>query len=93
MTRIDTTGHVPFIEFRPSVNQYFVVFEDLGIELAPSFILPDTAREVALHAAAGTPFYQMIPSVPYRTAWPRPNVKMPRLNTDRIEHRVRDYGD
>lgn len=93
MPRIETTGHVPFIEFRPSVGKHFVVFPSLGMEMAPAFMFKVTAHEIATNSMHGTPFFQMIPLVPYRSPYPRPGLIMPKLVKLDLEYITRDYDD
>lgn len=94
MKRLDVTDHDPIIESRPSVKKYFVVFPSLGVELAPAFDHLVTAREIARNARDGTPFFTMIPTVTYRTVYPRPNLIMPKLDVNSaLRFRELDYGD
>jgi len=76
--RLETTGYKVHVEYRREPNVYFVVYEDLGVELAPAFDHRVTACEIAMKAYLGTPFFMMIPTVPYRTAYPRPGLVMPK---------------
>lgn len=87
--RVDTRGHKPFVEYRPSCGLYFVVFEDLGLELAPAFSHKYTAREVAINSFFGVPFFTMIPTVPYGTEYPRPRIIMPRISDLDVELRIK----
>lgn len=72
--RLDTQGHQPTVEYRSSVDRYFIVYETLGVELAPAFRHREAVREVAINAFFGEPFFTMIPTVPIGTAYPRPNI-------------------
>jgi hypothetical protein len=86
--RLDTTGCKVHVEYRKEVNLYFVVYEDLGVELAPAFHHRLTAGEIARQAYLGTPFFMMIPTVAYRTCYPRPGLVMPKDQPIEIPLRI-----
>lgn len=87
--RLDTSGHQPIVEYRSSLDRYFILYEDLGVELAPGFRHKYTAQEIAINAYYGVPFFTMIPTVPMGTAYPRPNLVMPKIGPVDIPLRVR----
>lgn len=87
--RLDTKGHQPIVEYRPSVERYFILYESLGVELAPAFTHRYTAQEVAINAFYGVPFFTMIPTVPIGTVFPRPNLLMPKVGPLEIFLRIR----
>ena len=78
MQRLDTKGHKPVVEYRNEHQLFFVVYDSLGVELAPAFKHRYTAHEVAVNAYHGVPFFTMIPTVPIGTSYPRPNILMPK---------------
>lgn len=86
--RLDTKGHQPIVEYRSSLDRYFILYESLGVELAPGFKNKWTAHEIAVNAFYGVPFFTMIPTVPIGTRYPRPNLVMPRLHPVDIAFRV-----
>lgn len=65
------TGVAPVVEYRSIPDRYFVTYPDLQLELVMAFEHKYTAREIALNAYAGTPFFQMIPTVVYGSPYPR----------------------
>jgi hypothetical protein len=73
ITKVVLTGVAPVVEYRSKLDRYFVTYPSIGLELVMAFEGKYTAREIALNAFAGTPFFDTIPTVPYRTAYPRPN--------------------
>jgi len=72
VSRVILKDFWPFVEYRPSVNKYFVVYPDINVELVMAFDYPESAVELALHTYAGTPFFTEIPVVPRGTLYPRP---------------------
>lgn len=92
VSRVNCTGHIPVVEYRPQCSRYFVCFPDLGVELVMGFEHKITAREIGANVCAATPFFTLIPVVPYQTEYPRhwlvyPNVRNIR---DQIDLRVVD---
>ncbi len=83
------TGHLPVVEFRSSLNLYFVVFPTLNRELVMGFKHKFTAYEIALNCFYGTPFFQVVPSVPYDTPYPRPELEYPKMESLHIDLRIR----
>ena len=67
------------MEYRSKVDRYFVVFPTLNVEIVMAFENKYTAREIAVNAYVGTPFFTMIPTVDYGTPYPRPDFLYPRL--------------
>lgn len=86
--RLDTKGHQPTVEYRSSVGRYFIVYESLGVELAPVFRHKYAAQEVAINAFYGEPFFTMIPTVPIGTEYPRPNILPCEVKTLEIPLRI-----
>lgn len=82
------TGIAPTVEYRSRVDRYFITYPSVGLELAMAFENKYTAREIALNAFAGTPFFQMIPTVPYKTPYPRPGLSYPKLPGPDIPLRI-----
>lgn len=89
MQRLDTKGHSPIVEYRKEHQMFFVVYESLGVELAPAFGNKWTAHEIALNGYYGVPFFTMIPTVPIDTPYPRPNLLMPDIKPVYIQLRLR----
>lgn len=87
VARIDLIGHLPVVEHRKSVDRFFVVYPDLDVELVMGFVHRWTACELAINTYAGTPFYTMIPVVPYQTVYPRPWMEYPSLIIQQVELR------
>lgn len=76
-TPTDTKGKRPIIEYRWPVKRYFIVFPDLGVELAMAPKEYEVAYYLAYHSSLGTPFHTRIPCYPRNTPYPRPNVSYP----------------
>jgi hypothetical protein len=87
--RLDTSGHLPVVEYRSHVDRYFITYPSLQVELAPAFSHKFTAQEIAINAYYGVPFFMMIPTVPYDTAYPRPGLLMPKIGPIDIQLRIR----
>lgn len=75
--RVNCTGHIPVVEYRSSSGKYFVCFKELVVELVMAFEHKVTAREIGANVCAATPFFTLIPVVPYGTAYPRPWLEYP----------------
>lgn len=92
ITRVDCTGHIPVIEYRG--DWYFVCFPKLNVELVMAFEHKITAREIGTNVCAATPFFTLIPVVPYQTPYPRPWLIYPdtRIIRDQVDLRVVDTG-
>lgn len=86
--RLDTKGHQPTVEYRASLELYFILYESLGVELAPAFRHKYAAHEIAVNAFYGVPFFTMIPTVPIGTAYPRPNTLMPKVGPVDLAFRI-----
>lgn len=86
--RILLTGITPVIEYRASVDRYFVTYPSAGLELVMAFVNKYAAAEIAIQSFAGTPFFQMIPTVPYQTAYPRPGLTYPVVPNLEIQLRI-----
>lgn len=78
-SRFSAEGIMPVVEYRSSVDRYFVTYPDEKIELAPAFKHKEAAREIAVNGYFGVPFFTMIPMVPYRAPYPRPGLVMPKI--------------
>jgi len=91
MERVLLTGVTPTVEYRTKSERYFVTYPSVGLELAMAFENKYAAREIAIHAHAGTPFFQMIPTVVYGTEYPRPGLLYPELPD--LEILLRIIGD
>lgn len=87
--RLDTKGHHPTVEYRVRLDRYFILYESLGVELAPAFKSKHTAHEIAVNAYHGVPFFTMIPTVPIGTEYPRPNLVMPKIRPVDVGFRLR----
>ena len=87
--RVDVTSRSPTVEYRPGLNLYFIVFDELRLELAPAFAHKITAHEIAINCYYGVPFFTMIPTVPYGTPYPRHGLLMPRIHPVEIPLRIR----
>lgn len=94
VSRVDCTGAIPVVEFRTQLNRYFVCFPDKGVELVMSFEDKITAREIGANVCAATPFFTLIPVVPYGTPYPRPWLVYPEVRKirDQIDLRVVDIS-
>jgi hypothetical protein len=77
VSRPKLTGVPVVIEYRVSCSKFFVTFPSLAVELVMAFDHRETAAEIAVNVHCGTPFYTMIPTVPYRTPYQRPWLQMP----------------
>jgi hypothetical protein len=86
--RLDTKGHLPTVEYRSSVDRYIIVYESLGVELAPVFRNKYAAQEVAINAFYGEPFFTMIPTVPIGTEYPRPGILPCKVRDLEIQLRI-----
>lgn len=73
-----TKGRRVLIEYRVYVGRHFVVFPDLGVELAMAPRKLVIAQYLAYHAWLGSPFHTHIPCYPQNTPYPRPNIIYPR---------------
>lgn len=78
VSRVDLKGHLPTVEYRRSVDRYFVTYPDIKVELVMAFAHKQTALELAINTYHATPFYTAIPVVPHGTAYPRPWLLYPR---------------
>lgn len=78
--RKDLTNQIVHVEYRSSVNRYFVVYPDLLLEVAIGFEHKFAAAEIAKNTVAGTPFYTLIPCVAYGTPYPRPWLDYPSVS-------------
>lgn len=87
--RLVTSGHLPVVEYRSEVGRYFITFPDLAVELAPAFAHKYTALEIAINVYNATPFFTMIPTVPYDTEYPRPGLVMPPMQPVDVRMRLR----
>lgn len=70
------------------MDLYFILYESLGVELAPAFKSRHTAHEIAVNAFHGVPFFTMIPTVPLGTCYPRPDLVMPRIHPVDVRFRI-----
>lgn len=86
--RVLLTGVAPLVEYRSKLDRYFVTYPAIGLELVMAFEHRFTAREIALHTFAGTPFFQMIPTVPLHTPYPRPGLAYPKVVDPGIQLRI-----
>lgn len=86
--RVLLTGIQPVVEYRSRVDRYFVTYPSVGLELVMAFQNKYTAREIAIQSYAGTPFFQMIPTVPYQTEYPRPGLAYPVVPDLEIQLRI-----
>lgn len=83
-------GKLPVVEYRASIARYFVTFPEIARELVMSFECKYAAREIAANTYAGTPFFDMIPTVDHGTSYPRPNLLYPTVDLSVIDLVIRD---
>lgn len=77
--RVILTGIPVVVKHRSTNDRYFITFPSLGLELVMAFKSKVTATEIAANCLAGTPFFQMIPTVPIDTEYPRKNLIYPKV--------------
>lgn len=85
--RLELKGQEVEVEYRSVLGLFFVVYPELsapkilksrpaveGFELVMAFENRHAACELAVHTRLGSPFFTMIPVVPYDTPYPRPHL-------------------
>lgn len=66
-----TPPPAPRFEVEPRDDKFYVVDRRRNVEMAPVFDFEVTAREIAIKATLGHPFFLQIPTVAWGAPYPR----------------------